>query len=282
MTTTDAVKVPQPRPATGKVKALEQTVLASPTKLVRVIGTSNLATLSGVQTVDSVALKLGDVVLLTAQTTTHQNRLWTVMQGTWIAPLIADHPEKLAAGTKVTAQEGTANAGKTYRLTTTGTIVLGTTALTWTLDGSSGSGTVTSVTGTSPVQVATGTTTPVISVDAATTTASGIVELATTAETITGSDTVRAVTPAGAAGTYATLAGTVNLIDNAGDDTVGTADNTLGKLAKGSALQYRRMNAGANGQEWATLAITSADITDGTITAADVDFDLILANQVFS
>lgn len=82
--------------------------------------------------------------------------------------------------------------------------------------------------------------------------------------------------------TYATLAGTVNLIDNAGDDTVGTADNTLGKLAKGSALQYRRMNAGANGQEWATLAITSADITDGTITAADADFDLILANQVFS
>ncbi len=143
MTTTDAVKVPQPRPAGPKVKALEQTVLASPAKLVRVIGTSNLATLSGVQTVDSVALKLGDVVLLTGQTTTHQNRLWTVMQGTWIAPLIADHPEKLPAGTKVTAQEGTSNAGKTFRLTTTGTIVLGTTALSWTQDGgSSGSGDV--------------------------------------------------------------------------------------------------------------------------------------------
>jgi hypothetical protein len=40
-----------------------------------------------------------------------------------------------------------------------------------------GSGTVTSVTGTAPVQVATGTTTPVISVSAASTTATGIVQL---------------------------------------------------------------------------------------------------------
>ncbi len=42
---------------------------------------------------------------------------------------------------------------------------------------SAGSGTVSSVTGTAPVQVATGTTTPVISVDAASTTAAGIVQL---------------------------------------------------------------------------------------------------------
>lgn len=62
------------------------------------------------------------------------------------------------------------------------------------------------ITGTSPVQVSNGTGAggnPTISVDAATTSASGIVELATTAETITGTDTVRALTPAGLAGFFA-------------------------------------------------------------------------------
>jgi hypothetical protein len=47
-------------------------------------------------------------------------------------------------------------------------------------------GTVTNVTGTAPVQVATGTTTPVISVDAASTTASGIVQLADAAAVTAG------------------------------------------------------------------------------------------------
>lgn len=58
------------------------------------------------------------------------------------------------------------------------------------------------IAGTSPVQVANGTGVsgnPTISVDAATTSASGIVELATTAETLAGTDTARANTPAGSA-----------------------------------------------------------------------------------
>jgi len=64
---------------------------------------------------------------------------------------------------------------------------------------------VRTIAGTSPVQVANGSGSagaPTISVDASTTLASGIVELATSAETITGTDTVRAVTPAGLAATY--------------------------------------------------------------------------------
>lgn len=64
------------------------------------------------------------------------------------------------------------------------------------------------IAGTSPVQVSNGNGVagnPTISVDASTTAASGIVELATSAETITGTDTVRAVTPAGAAAAYQPL-----------------------------------------------------------------------------
>lgn len=49
-----------------------------------------------------------------------------------------------------------------------------------------------------------------LTVGAASDTASGVVELATTAEVVTGTDTARAVTPAGAAATYAPLAQAFN------------------------------------------------------------------------
>lgn len=63
----------------------------------------------------------------------------------------------------------------------------------------------------------------------ATTSTPGIVELATTAETQTGTDTTRAVTPASGSATYATQAQTVNLVDAKGDRLLGSADNTLVK-----------------------------------------------------
>ena len=62
--------------------------------------------------------------------------------------------------------------------------------------GGGGSGTVTSVTGTAPIVVATGTTTPAISITDASTTAKGAVQLATAAEAATGTDALKALTPA--------------------------------------------------------------------------------------
>lgn len=50
---------------------------------------------------------------------------------------------------------------------------------------------------------------------------------------------------------YPSKAATVNLIDAAGDLLVGSADNTLARLAKGTALQTLRVNAGATALEWA-------------------------------
>ena len=81
----------------------------------------------------------------------------------------------------------------------------------------------------------------------ATTSTAGLVELATTAETQTGTDTARAVTPAGLAG----AAVTKSLIDAAGDLIVGTADNTVGRLAKGTPLQGLRTNVAGTALEWA-------------------------------
>ena len=59
-----------------------------------------------------------------------------------------------------------------------------------------GSGTVTGVTGTLPITVATGTTTPVIAINAATTALPGSIQLATAAENAAGTDATKAVTPA--------------------------------------------------------------------------------------
>ena len=271
---TDLTLSTTPRSLPRAVKALDLQRQAAAAKTpVRVATTANMGTLTGEQTVDGVALKVGDRYLRKDQTAPAENGIFIVRHTAHLRAEDADHPGKLLAGTKVTAQEGTTNAGTTWRLTTTGTIVLGTTSLTWTADGGGGSGTVTSVTGTSPVQVATGTTTPVVSVDAATSTASGIVELATNAEVATGTDTARAVTPAGAAATYATItnaatkAATTDLVDAAGDLLVGSADNTLARLAKGTALQVLRTNAGATALEWATAASGSV-ATDAIWDAA--------------
>jgi hypothetical protein len=111
------------------------------------------------------------------------------------------------------------------------------------------------LTATSPVQISNPAGTagnPLISVDAATTVASGIVELATSAETITGTDTVRAVTPAGAAAAYQPLdADLTALAANATDGFwahtgAGTgAARTLGAPAAGLTISNPAGIAGA-------------------------------------
>ena len=71
----------------------------------------------------------------------------------------------------------------------------GTGAVTINASGGGGGGSVTSVTGTAPIAVATGTTTPVISIGAASDTARGAIEIATLAEAATGTSTTLALTP---------------------------------------------------------------------------------------
>lgn len=70
-----------------------------------------------------------------------------------------------------------------------------------------------------------------------------------------------------------------SLIDAAADLIVGTADNTVGRLAKGAALDVLRVNAGATALEWAapaggalewvsyTPTLTALTLGNGTVTA---------------
>lgn len=97
---------------------------------VRVTATSNI-TISGPQTIDGVAVVVGDRVLLTAQTDAKNNGLWTVQSAVWSRTLDADGASEFTSGLQAVATEGTANADKPYILTTPDPIVLGTTALTF-------------------------------------------------------------------------------------------------------------------------------------------------------
>lgn len=72
-------------------------------------GTVANITLSGTQTIDGVALSIGDRVLVRNQTTTSENGIYIVASGAWVRSLDANTPQELE-GAAVFVQQGTANA----------------------------------------------------------------------------------------------------------------------------------------------------------------------------
>lgn len=98
---------------------------------VRAATTANI-TLSGAQTIDGVALSVGDRVLVKNQNTGSQNGIYEVKSSTWSRAADADTSAKVTAGLFVFVEEGTANADSGFVLTTNGSITLGTTAIAFT------------------------------------------------------------------------------------------------------------------------------------------------------
>jgi len=92
-------------------------------------------------------------------------------------------------------------------------------------------GTVTSVNGKTGASITL--TASDLSIVAATTSASGLVELATTAETQTGTDTSRAVTPAGLAATTATATRAGLIAIATASEVAGRSDNSKAVTASG-------------------------------------------------
>jgi phage-related tail fiber protein len=97
---------------------------------VRVATTANI-TLSGTQTIDSVAVIAGDRVLVKDQTTQTANGIYVVAAGGWTRSTDADTGAKLSGGSFVFVEQGNANADSGWVMTADGTIVLGTTNITW-------------------------------------------------------------------------------------------------------------------------------------------------------
>lgn len=123
----------------------------------RAISTSNV-TLSGgaPATVDGVSLSQGDRVLVIGQTNKAQNGIYNVAtvgtgsNGTWNRTKDADDANDITAGTQVSVTEGTTYGDTVWKLTTDGTITIGTTDQDWEQASAYGFGTVT-VDGTSLV-----------------------------------------------------------------------------------------------------------------------------------
>lgn len=136
---------------------------------VRVGSTANLNLASPGASIDSISLTSGDRVLVKDQTTGNENGIY-VWNGA-ATPMTRALDMSAAAefeGAVVTVEEGTVNAGTTWRQTVVN-LTVGTTTVTFTPFGTS--------------------------VPAASETVAGIAELATQAETDTGSDDARIVTP---------------------------------------------------------------------------------------
>ncbi|MFV3329324.1 phage tail protein [Pseudomonas sp. NY15437] len=93
--------------------------------------TTASVSLSGLQTVDGVALAPGDRVLVKNQTNAVDNGLYVVATGAWKRATDADENSEVTPGLTVTVESGTAQADSVWQLVTDGAIVLGTTALTF-------------------------------------------------------------------------------------------------------------------------------------------------------
>jgi len=106
---------------------------------VRAATTGNI-TLSNTQTVDGVALSVGNRVLVKDQSTASQNGIYVVASGAWTRSTDADNNPsgEVTSGMFTFVEEGTINASTGFVLTTLDPITLGTTALTFTLFSSSG------------------------------------------------------------------------------------------------------------------------------------------------
>jgi hypothetical protein len=115
-------------------------------KVVQVVATANVSSLSGLQTIDGYTLVGGDRVLLSAQSTASQNGPWVAHSSAWVRP--NDYPAGGSAfGRLVEVNRGTTYPGTVWAGTAAGlgTVTIDTTSTTWTQVGSAGA--VTSVNG---------------------------------------------------------------------------------------------------------------------------------------
>lgn len=92
------------------------------------VATTASITLSGLQTVDGVALAANDRVLVKDQATASQNGIYVASTSTWQRALDFDGQYDAVQGTMVWVNAGSTNAGL-WRVTTSGTITPGTTSL---------------------------------------------------------------------------------------------------------------------------------------------------------
>jgi len=99
---------------------------------VHVATTANLASLSGLLTIDGHTIEAGQRVLVKNQTTASQNGIYVADSSSWSRADDFDGTPAVDTGAFTFVEYGTVNGGTGWVLTTTGTITIGTTGLTFT------------------------------------------------------------------------------------------------------------------------------------------------------
>ncbi|CAI8876382.1 hypothetical protein EMIT053CA3_310024 [Pseudomonas donghuensis] len=110
-----------------------QTITATDSKRSVRCATTGPIALSGLQTIDGVALAANDRVLVKNQASAAQNWIYTVAAGAWVRAQDANESIECIPGHLVPVQSGTLNGGTSWQLTNTTPPTLGTTALTFAL-----------------------------------------------------------------------------------------------------------------------------------------------------
>ena len=94
--------------------------------------TTGPITLSGLQTIDGVAVPANARVLVKDQVNAKQNGIYQASTGPWTRPRDVDKSESFIAGTQVYVAQGALNQTMVYVVTTSADpIVVGATAITW-------------------------------------------------------------------------------------------------------------------------------------------------------
>lgn len=118
-----------PSTATNRLQGLTTSVAVKPPCIT--VATSNI-TLSGLQTISGVTVVEDDRVLVKGQSTASENGIYNASTGSWTRAKDFDGYLDAVSGTRVLVVSAGSN-GVEYELTTTDPIVIGTTALTFTL-----------------------------------------------------------------------------------------------------------------------------------------------------
>lgn len=105
---------------------------------VRAVATADIA-LSGAQTIDGVAVVAGDRVLVAGQTTGSQNGIYVAASGAWTRATDCDTGNNYTTAAFTFVEEGTSYAGSQWKVSTTGAIAVGVTAVVWAQFGAGGS-----------------------------------------------------------------------------------------------------------------------------------------------
>lgn len=119
-------------PSEGDLTQLQkaiQTLAASDVKRTVRVATTGAIALSGVQTIDGVAVVAGNRVLVKDQAAASQNGIYTVAAGAWVRAMDANESAEYAPGHLVIIESGTAHGGAVWQLANTTLPTLGTTAL---------------------------------------------------------------------------------------------------------------------------------------------------------